>query len=100
MPSAKALPPAVQANVEKAGGKVVGTVFHPFGAQDMSSFMLQAQASKAEVIALANAGGDMINSIKAAHEFGLVDSGVKIVPLSLDLPLIAERRRARRTCRA
>jgi branched-chain amino acid transport system substrate-binding protein len=85
----KGLAAAVQANVEKAGGKVVGTVFHPFGAQDVSSFMLQAQNSKAEVIALANAGGDMFNSIKAAHEFGLVDSGVKIVPLSLDLPLIS-----------
>jgi branched-chain amino acid transport system substrate-binding protein len=85
----KGLAAAVQANVEKAGGKIVGTVFHPFGAQDMSSFMLQAQNSKAEVIALANAGSDMFNSIKAAHEFGLVDSGVKIVPLSLDLPLIA-----------
>src|SRR6185437_7212652 len=48
-----------------------------------------AQNSKAEVIALANAGGDMFNSIKAAHEFGLVDQGVKIVPLSLDLPLIS-----------
>jgi branched-chain amino acid transport system substrate-binding protein len=85
----KGLAAAVQANVEKAGGKVVGTVFHPFGAQDVSSFMLQAQNSKAEVIALANAGNDMFNSIKAAHEFGLVDSGVKIVPLSLDLPLIS-----------
>jgi len=84
----KGLAAAVQANVEKAGGKVVGTVFHPFNTQDMSSFMLQAQNSKAEVIAFANAGGDMYNSIKAAHEFGLVDSGVKIVPLSLDLPLI------------
>jgi branched-chain amino acid transport system substrate-binding protein len=85
----KGLAAAVQDNVQKAGGTIVGTVFHPFGAQDMSSFMLQAQNSKAEVIALANAGGDMFNSIKAAHEFGLVDSGVKIVPLSLDLPLIA-----------
>jgi branched-chain amino acid transport system substrate-binding protein len=84
----KGLAAAVQANVEKAGGKVVGTVFHPFNTQDMSSFMLQAQNSKAEVIALANAGSDMFNSIKAAHEFGLVDAGVKIVPLSLDLPLI------------
>jgi branched-chain amino acid transport system substrate-binding protein len=84
----KGLAAAVKDNVEKAGGKVVGTVFHPFNAPDMSSFILQAQNSKAEVIALANAGGDMFNSIKAAHEFGLVDSGVKIVPLSLDLPLI------------
>ena len=84
----KGLAAAVKDNVEKAGGTVVGTVFHPFNAPDLSSFMLQAQNSKAEVIALANAGGDMFNSIKAAHEFGLVDSGVKIVPLSLDLPLI------------
>jgi branched-chain amino acid transport system substrate-binding protein len=84
----KGLAAAVTANVEKAGGKVVGTVFHPFNTQDMSSFMLQAQSSKAEVIALANAGGDMYNSIKAAREFGLVDAGIKIVPLSLDIPLI------------
>ncbi len=84
----KGLAAAVAANVEKAGGKVVGTVFHPFNSQDMSSFMLQAQNSKAEVIALANAGGDMFNSIKTAHEFGLVDGGIKIVPLSLDLPLV------------
>lgn len=84
----KGLAASITANVEKAGGKVVGTVYHPFNTQDMSSFMLQAQNSKAEVIALANAGGDMVNSIKAAHEFGLVDSGMKIVPLSLDLPLI------------
>ena len=84
----KGLAAAVQANVEKAGGKVVGTVFHPFNTQDMSSFMLQAQNAKPDVIAFANAGGDMNNSIKAAHEFGLVDSGIKIVPLSLDLPLI------------
>jgi len=84
----KGLAAAVKANVEKAGGKVVGTVYHPFNTQDMSSFMLQAQNSKAEVIALANAGSDMFNSIKAAHEFGLTDAGIKIVPLSLDLPLI------------
>jgi branched-chain amino acid transport system substrate-binding protein len=85
----KGLAAGVKANVEKAGGTIVGTVFHPFGASDMSSFMLQAQNSKAEVIALANAGGDMTNAIKAAHEFGLVEQGIKIVPLSLDLPLIA-----------
>ena len=84
----KALAAGVTAQVEKAGGKVVGTVYHPFGAGDMSSFMLQAQASKAEVIALGNAGPDMTNSIKAAHEFGLIESGVKIVPLSMDLAAI------------
>ncbi|HEY5209469.1 MAG TPA: ABC transporter substrate-binding protein [Stellaceae bacterium] len=84
----KGLAAGVKANVEKAGGKVLGTVFHPFGTSDMSSFILQAQASKAEVIALGNAGGDMTNAIKAAGEFGLIASGVKIVPLSLDLPFI------------
>jgi branched-chain amino acid transport system substrate-binding protein len=84
----KGLAASITANVEKSGGKIVGTVYHPFNTQDMSSFMLQAQNSKAEVIALANAGGDMVNSIKAAHEFGLVAAGMKIVPLSLDLPLI------------
>ncbi|HEY5210684.1 MAG TPA: ABC transporter substrate-binding protein [Stellaceae bacterium] len=81
----KLLAAGVKANVEKAGGKVLGTVFHPFGTTDMSSFILQAQASKAEVIALGNAGPDMTNAIKAAGEFGLIASGVKIVPLSLDL---------------
>ena len=85
----KGLAAGVKANVEKAGGKVLGTVFHPFGTSDMSSFILQAQASKAEVIALGNAGGDMTNAIKAAGEFGLIAGGVKIVPLSLDLPFIA-----------
>src|SRR5665213_253519 len=84
----KLLAAGVKVNVEKAGGKVLGTVFHPFGTTDMSSFILQAQASKAEVIALGNAGGDMTNAIKAAGEFGLIANGVKIVPLSLDLPFI------------
>jgi branched-chain amino acid transport system substrate-binding protein len=87
----KGLAASVQANVEKAGGKVLGTVYHPFGAQDLSSFILQAQSSKAEVVALANAGGDMYNSIKSANEFGLVQSGVKLVPLSLDLPMIPDQ---------
>ncbi|KAF0163610.1 MAG: branched-chain amino acid transport system substrate-binding protein [Rhodocyclaceae bacterium] len=53
------------------GGKVLGGVRHPLNASDFSSFLLQAQASKAKVVALANAGGDTINSIKAANEFGL-----------------------------
>ena len=52
--------------VEKSGGKVVGKVRHPFPGQDFSSFLLQAQASKAKIIGLANAGGDTINSIKQA----------------------------------
>lgn len=57
--------------VKASGGKVAGAVRHPLNASDFSSFMLQAQASKAKVVGLANAGGDTINSIKAAYEFGL-----------------------------
>ena len=57
--------------VEKAGGKVVGSVKHPLSASDFSSFLLQAQGSKAQILGLANAGGDTINSIKAANEFGV-----------------------------
>ena len=59
-------------NVVKAsGGTVVGSVKHPLGASDFSSFLLQAQSSKAQIIGLANAGGDFINSVKAANEFGI-----------------------------
>ncbi len=57
--------------VRKAGGKVLGEVRHPLSTSDFSSFLLQAQNSKAKIIGLANAGGDTINSIKAANEFGL-----------------------------
>ena len=57
--------------VKAAGGKVLGAVRHPLTTTDFSSFMLQAQNSKAKVIGLANAGGDTINSIKAANEFGV-----------------------------
>ncbi len=57
--------------VVAAGGKVVGSVLHPLNASDFSSFLLQAQASGAQVIGLANAGGDTINAVKAASEFGL-----------------------------
>lgn len=64
-----------EAAVKKAGGKVVGKVRTPFPTQDFSSFLLQAQASKAKIIALANAGGDTINSIKQASEFGITRSG-------------------------
>lgn len=60
------------ANVVKAaGGNVVGVVKHPLSASDFSSFLLQAQASKAQILGLANAGGDTINTIKAANEFGI-----------------------------
>ena len=61
--------------VEKAGGKVVGAVRHPFPGTDFSSFLLQAQSSGAKVIGLANAGGDTINSIKQASEFGITQGG-------------------------
>ena len=64
-----------EAAVTKGGGKVLGKVRHPFPGQDFSSFLLQAQASKAKVIGLANAGGDTINSIKQAAEFGIVKGG-------------------------
>ena len=60
------------ATVVKAhGGQVLGTVRHPLNASDFSSFLLQAQSSKAQILGLANAGGDTINSIKAAKEFGI-----------------------------
>ena len=57
--------------VKSAGGTVVGSVRHPLSASDFSSFLLQAQSSKAQILGLANAGGDTINSIKAANEFGI-----------------------------
>src|SRR6202166_4703920 len=63
------------------GGKVAGSVKHPLNTSDFSSFLLQAQSSKAKVIGLANAGGDTINSIKQAAEFGIVKSGQKLAGL-------------------
>src|SRR5262252_3954679 len=67
--------------VTKAGGKVLGAVRAPLSTQDFSSFLLQAQASKAKIIGLANAGGDTINSIKQAAEFGIVKGGQKLAGL-------------------
>jgi len=67
--------------VTKNGGKVLGAVRTPFPGTDFSSFLLQAQASKAKVIGLANAGGDTINSIKQAGEFGIVAGGQKLAGL-------------------
>jgi branched-chain amino acid transport system substrate-binding protein len=61
--------------VQAAGGKVLGAVRHPLNTSDFSSYLLQAQSSGAQVIGLANAGGDTVNSIKAAHEFGLTKGG-------------------------
>jgi branched-chain amino acid transport system substrate-binding protein len=68
----------VTAFVQKAGGTVVGVVKHPLGGSDFSSFLVQAQASKAKVIALANGGGDTINAIKQAGEFGIAQGGQKL----------------------
>src|SRR5689334_16476853 len=67
--------------VTKNGGKVLGSVRHPLNTSDFSSFLLQAQASKAKVIGLANAGGDTINAIKQAAEFGIMKGGQKLSPL-------------------
>src|SRR5690242_7437667 len=70
------------AEVVKAnGGKVLGSVKVPLNNADFSSFLLQAQASKAKIIGLANAGGDTINSIKQAAEFGIVEGGQKLAGL-------------------
>jgi branched-chain amino acid transport system substrate-binding protein len=71
----------VSAVVLASGGKVVGGVKHPLSTQDFSSFLLQAQASKAKVIGLANAGADTINSIKQAGEFGIVKAGQRLAGL-------------------
>jgi branched-chain amino acid transport system substrate-binding protein len=67
--------------VLKSGGKSLGKVRHPLNTQDFSSFLLQAQASKAKIIGLANAGGDTINSIKQAAEFGIVQRGQNLAGL-------------------
>ena len=65
------------------GGKVLGGVRHPINSSDFSSFLLQAQASKAKVVGLANAGGDTTNAIKQASEFGIVSGGQKLAALLL-----------------
>jgi branched-chain amino acid transport system substrate-binding protein len=67
--------------INAAGGKVLGHVLHPLSTQDFSSFMLQAQASKAKIVGLANAGMDTVNAIKQAGEFGLVQAGQRIAGL-------------------
>lgn len=80
--------------VKASGGKVVGSVKHPLNASDFSSFLLQAQSSKAQILGMANAGGDTINTIKAANEFGITKT-MKLAGLlmfetdihSLGLPL-------------
>jgi len=84
----RALQDGATAFIEKNGGKVIGSVRHPLGTTDFSSFMLQAQASGAEVVAIANGGDDAINAVKSAREFGLTDKQ-KVLPFGLDsLPAI------------
>ncbi|TMU78451.1 ABC transporter substrate-binding protein [Hydrogenophaga intermedia] len=75
-----------EAVVLKNGGKVLGKVRTPFPGSDFSSFLLQAQSSKAKIIGLANAGGDTINSIKQAAEFGIVKGGQNLAGLLVFLP--------------
>ena len=72
--------------VKASGGKVLGSVKTPLNTQDFSSFLLQAQSSKAKIIGLANAGGDTINSIKQAAEFGITKGGQKLAGLLVFLP--------------
>ena len=71
--------------ITAAGGKVLGAVKHPLSTSDFSSFLLQAQASKAKVVGLANAGGDTTNAIKQAAEFGITTGGQKIAGLLFTL---------------
>ncbi|SFU97898.1 amino acid/amide ABC transporter substrate-binding protein, HAAT family [Methylobacterium sp. 174MFSha1.1] len=67
--------------VTRSGGKVLGSAKVPFPASDFSSFLIQAQGSGAKVIGLANAGGDTINAVKQAHEFGITEGGQKLAAL-------------------
>jgi branched-chain amino acid transport system substrate-binding protein len=69
--------------VKAGGGKVLGAVRHPFPNQDFSAYLLQAQASKAKIIGLANAGGDTINAVKQAAEFGIARGGQRLAGLLL-----------------
>ncbi|MET4328765.1 branched-chain amino acid transport system substrate-binding protein [Bradyrhizobium sp. i1.15.2] len=69
--------------IEKHGGKVYGSSKHPIGTSDFASFLLQAQSSKAKVIGLANAGGDTVNAIKQASEFGIQQGGQSMVAFLL-----------------
>lgn len=73
------------ATVKQLGGTVVGSVRHPLGSPDFSSYLLQAQASGAQVVAFANAGGDTINAVKQAAEFGLPQGGQTLAGLLLNI---------------
>ena len=72
--------------VKASGGKILGSVKVPLNTQDFSSFLLQAQSSKAKIIGLANAGGDTINSIKQAAEFGITKGGQQLAGMLMFLP--------------
>jgi branched-chain amino acid transport system substrate-binding protein len=75
----------VSSVVKANGGKVQGSVRHPLNTPDFSSFLLQAQASRAKIVGLANAGGDSINAIKQAAEFGIVKGGQKLAGLLVNI---------------
>lgn len=75
----------IQTIVNQNGGKTLGSVRHPLGSADFASYLLQAQASKAKIVAFANAGTDTINSVKQAGEFGIVDAGQKIAAMVIVL---------------
>ncbi|WP_368660699.1 ABC transporter substrate-binding protein [Paracoccus sp. (in: a-proteobacteria)] len=77
----KAMQQDTSAVVEAAGGQVLGSASHPLGTTDFASFLLQAQTSGAKVIGLANGGGDMINSVKQASEFGITQGGQSLAAL-------------------
>ncbi len=71
--------------VKQLGGTVVGSVLHPLNVPDFASYLLQAQSSKAQVVALANSGGDVVNAIKQAREFGIVEGGQRLASLLIFL---------------
>lgn len=72
--------------IKANGGKVLGAVHHPINSSDFSSYLLQAQASKAKIVSLANGGADTVNGMKQAAEFGLIKGGQTIVPMILFAP--------------
>jgi branched-chain amino acid transport system substrate-binding protein len=82
----KSLTELATQRVSELGGKVVGSVRHPLGTSDFSSYLVQAQASGAKVLALANGGQDTANCIKQTREFGLAKAGMTIVPLIVTIP--------------
>jgi branched-chain amino acid transport system substrate-binding protein len=93
-PPAKA---AATAGVTGAGGKILGDVRVPFNAGDVSSFVLQAQASRAQVVGVGFSGNDLVNIVKAAHQFGLQKAGTRIAALvffSTDLIAIGQQNAA------